>query len=109
MTLPIESACYKWFLFGQQKGQAKSVRPTRSTRDFPRVRGSETCRAGARQGRFGVRAGAVDAAEDDRVAGMQAREVARLEHADLRQTEPCCAARGLQRRRAAARDGIRDE
>src|SRR5262245_44959516 len=103
MTLPCQRSCYKWFLFGQQKRQPKSDSSDHSARDFPRVGGSETCRAGTREGRFGVRAGAVDAAEDDRVAGVQAREVRGFEDADLRQSEPGGALRGVQRRAAAAR------
>ena len=49
---------------------------------------------------------AVDAAEDDAVARMEAREVGRLEHADLRKAGPRRAARG--RRGARGRRATRD-
>ena len=81
---------------------------SRLPRDLPRIRGRETFPAGRRHGGVRSSLGAVDAAEDDEVTGVEARVAVAQEHADLRQA--CGERRPSPRDRdsstGACRDGL---
>src|SRR5581483_6272951 len=101
-TLHASRACYKCFLFQQR------IRPGAwgLAGDLPRRGSPETARAHARERRPGLAGRAVDAAEHDVVARVEARELARVEHADLGEARPRGAGRRGARGGRPVGDGV---